>query len=308
MSKKYAYVDCFEEMKELPLKNPLIRYLGEKAIKKYIVAKFPNSIEEVTYADSPGYYIRIPLIKPLQIEDETYIREVIHVFNEHIEYEDIQVLILNQALVPYKQEFMVTTANNTSLGLFYIQKVLNKAQVMSNKKEKDIRYILIDGPSTDSEYVLDHLCENVNALTLVTDQPKRYEEKLEEIYQEWGLAIQIRNKSLHQKLEGEIIINCSRQYNKLFYCYDHGALLIDFLSSEDALYKTKSRRQDLKIIHQFDAYYKEERWEAEILMGILLNEDRLIKNIYLGGYRYNLKEKIDKVLARYPVKFELRCF
>ncbi|MBC7960731.1 MAG: hypothetical protein H7X94_12780, partial [Vallitaleaceae bacterium] len=66
---KYAYVDCFDEMKELPLKNPLIKYLGEKTLKKYIVNKFPNTIEELTCAGSHGYTIKIPLIKPLEPED-----------------------------------------------------------------------------------------------------------------------------------------------------------------------------------------------------------------------------------------------
>ncbi len=78
MSKKYAYVDCFEEMKEVPIKNPLVKYLGDQALKKYIITKFPNSIEEVVYANSPGYNIRIPLIKPLQDEDVSYINEVIN--------------------------------------------------------------------------------------------------------------------------------------------------------------------------------------------------------------------------------------
>ncbi len=210
--------------------------------------------------------------------------------------------------MPYKKEFLMTTSNPTSLGLFFIHKILNQAKIMLSIMEKDIRYILVDGPSTDSEYVLDHICENANALTLVTDQPKRYEDKLEEIYQEWGLAVQVRSKNLQQKLKGDIIINCSRDYDKLFYCYDSGAILIDFLSQEDILYRTKIKRQDLKIIHQFDAYYSEEKWPSDILMGILLSQERLIRNIYLGGYRYNLKEKIDKVLKVYPMEFKLHVF
>lgn len=308
MSKKYAYVDCFEEMKDVPLKNPLIKYLGDKTLKKYLLNKFPNTIEDVTYAGVPGNYIRIPLIKTLINEDQEYIKEVIHAFNDLLENEDVNVLILDESLMPYRQEFRAIVSNSTSLGLFFIKSILDETKIMLRKKEKDIRYILVDGPSTDSEYVLDHISEEVNTLTLVTDQPKRYEEKLQQIYEDSGLAVQVKNKSLRQKLEGEIIINCSRSYEKLFYCYDENALLIDFLSQEDILYKTKIKRKDLKIINRFDVSYLEQKWRPEVILGILLSEDRLMRNIYMGGYRYNLKEKIDKVVDRYPLKFELKSF
>lgn len=305
MSKKYAYIDCFEEIKEIPLRNPFIKYLGNKTLKKHIIKKFPNTIEDILYANSAGYYIKLPVIKQMVYEDDDYITNVIDTFNQQLIQYDIDVLVLDNALKKYCSKFNAPVSQGGALGLYYIEEVLEEVKKRIKKPDKDLRYVIIDGPTTDCEYVLDHVTQDMNALTLVTDNPIRYEDKLNEIYTESGLAVQVKSKDPRQELTGDIIIQCNNQGDKLFYCYQDKGILLDFLSSEEMLNQIKIKRPDLVLINKFAVTYSDEKWNADLLLGIILSSDRFIKNMYLYGYRYNIKDRIDKVLKKYPVKFEL---
>lgn len=305
MQKKYAYIDCFEEIKEIPFRNPFIKYLGNKTVKKHIIKKFPNTIEDILYANSAGYYIKLPVVKPMVYEDEDYINNVIETFNQHLVQYDIDVLVLDHALKKYTNQFKAPVSIGGALGIFYIDHVLEEVKKKLDKPDKDLRYIIVDGPTTDCEYVLDHVAGDMNALTLVTDNPNRYEEKLEDIYEESGLAVQVKSKDFRQELEGDIIIQCNNKSDKLFYCYEPRSILVDFLSTEDVIDQIKIKRPDIELVDKFDIIYSGEKWNADLLLGIILNSDRFIKNMYLYGYRYNIKDKIDKVLKKYPVKFNI---
>lgn len=305
MQKKYAYIDCFEEIKEIPLKNPFIKYLGDKNLKKHIIKKFPNTIEDILYANSAGYYIKLPVIKPMVYEDEDYINNVIETFNQHLLQYDIDVLVLDNALKKYHNQFKAPVSVGGTLGLFYIGDVLKEIKNKVKKPEKDLRYIIVDGPTTDCEFVLDHVAQDMNSLILVTDHPNRYADKLEEIYEDSGLAVQVKSKDFRQELEGDVIIQCNNTGDKLFYCYQSHSILIDFLSTEDMLNQIRIKRPDIDLVNKFDVIYSGEKWNADLLLGIILNSDRFVKNMYLYGYRYNIKDKIDRVLKKYPVKFNI---
>lgn len=306
MLKRYAYVDCFEEMNKVPLGNPLIKFCSDKTIKKHLIKKFPNTIEDVTYANVPGYYIKIPIIKKVKQEDEEYIINIIQAFNEQLINYDIDILILDSTLKKYKHHFNTSVSNGGTLGLLYINEIIEEAKKNIQKPSKDIRYVIVDGSFADTQYVLDHTAHDINSLTLVTEMPDHYENKLAEIYEESGLAIQVKGKSLRQVIEGDIIIQCNKDYDKLFYCYQSNVILIDFLSSVESLLQAKIKRKDLNIVSTFDSYYLDQKWTADLLLGIILNGDRVLKNMYLHGYRDNVKERIDKALKKYPVKFELK--
>ncbi|PKM51291.1 MAG: hypothetical protein CVV02_06715 [Firmicutes bacterium HGW-Firmicutes-7] len=308
MQKRYAYVDCFEEINEIPLGNPLIRFCTDKMIKKHLIKKFPNTIEEISYANIPGYYIKIPIIKPTKKEDEDYITSIIQSFNQHLINYDIDILVLDSTLKKYRHQFNLAVSIGGTLGLLYINEIIQEAKKEINKPSKEIRYVIVDGASTDVEFVLDHAAYDMNSLTLVTETPSRYEKKLAEIYEETGLAIQVKDKRLRQEIEGDLVIQCNKDHDKLFYCYQANAVLIDFFSDEEVLLNTKIKRKDLCIINTFDSYYLDQKWSSDLLLGIILNSDLALKNMYLHGYRNNVKDRIDKVLKKYPVKFELIHF
>jgi hypothetical protein len=306
MYKKYAYIDCFNDELKLPFKNPLIKYLSPLKIKKKIEKKFPCVVEEIAFRGIEGYKIKIPIITSINyIEDEEHIKKVIEKFNAFIRTYPVDILVLAPSLQKYVPEFEMMVAKEEMLLLLYIDKIIQKILQLSSKGNKDFTYIIIDGNPLITEYVLDIICDNINYLTLVTDTPSRYEEKLQEIYLETGLTIEITNKSIHQQLAGDIIINCSKTYDKLFYCYSQQAYVIDFVSESDKIEAIQNKRKDLRILNKFTATFEGEMINNDMLAGLLLNENRILRNMYLYGYRNSMKETIGKLKNKYDIQIRM---
>lgn len=308
MENKYAYIDGFQEIKDIPFKNPFIKYFKDKAIKKHMIKHFPNTMEDISYANKSGYYIKIPILKSLPSEDEYYINNIISAFNQHLTNYDVDILVLDPSLKKYKEQFKAIVAMGETLGILYISEIIKEVKQSLSKEEKDIRFVLIDGVSSDTEYVLDHIVEDTNALILVTDEPAKYEDKLFKIYEEFGLAVELRDKAFRQNIEGDIIIHCSNKIDKLFYYYDKGSVVLDFMSHEKELQKMKMKRNDLKIVYNVEPYFEDEKWNADLLLGVLLNKEYVLKNAYRYGYSPRAKDKIDLGLQKYKMTFDLKSF
>lgn len=307
MYKRYAYIDCFGEIDEVPFSNPFIKLFGIKSIKKHILKNFPYTIDDIIYQGIDGYKIKIPIITSINCdEDEEYIKIVIESFNRLIHKYNINVLILCEKMKSYISEFDTMVALGEELGILYIQEILDEVKKGIEKEEKDISYVLIDGVSTNTEYILDTVTKNINSLILVTDIPNRYEEKLQEIYLDTGLAIQIRSKSINQEINGDIVINCSKTYDKLFYCFHEDAKIIDFLSSKEKKQSIKSKRKELEIISDYNAELNGEKLSSDIILGLLLNQNRVFRSMYLYGYRNGMHKRINDMKQKYKIQFKLK--
>lgn len=305
MKKRYAYIECYSKINEIPFSNPLIKYLGNNYIKKHIIKRFPFSIQEVSYAGKDGYHIKIPFINSFENEDNKYVSKFFQAFNRQLLKYDINIIILEERLKRYSHEVDNIILEGRRLGLIYINKILNIIKEEINILEKDIKYIIVDGSVSDTRYLLDNITENINSLILITNNPEKYEEKLQEIYENTGLAIETKGKDIHQGIEGHIIIQCNYNNEKLFYCYEENSILIDFLADIESINQIKAKRKSLKVISQIEPYYLEQKWNPDLLLGIILNEERILKTMYLYGYKDNSKIKINNILNKYPVNFHV---
>lgn len=301
MKKRYATLNCCKELREIPFKNPFIKHCGNKMIQKHILKRFPLGIKEILLANQEGYSIQFPLL--YTNEDEEYIGKVIQGFNQHLVHYDLNILIVDEKLKKYKDYFNLTVSEGKNLGILYIRNILEVIKNEIDVPDKMLKYVIVDGPSSDSEYILDHITDGINSLIFVTDNPMRYEKKFQEIYEETGLAIQVKGKRIHQDIEGDIIIQCNNMNDKLFYCYQDDCTIVDFTLDKDSIQNIKLKRKNLKIISEFTPFYLEKKWDPDLLLGIILNQERIARNIYIHGYKYSVKEKIDNILDRYPVNF-----
>lgn len=307
MYKRYACLDFFEEIGEVPFNNPFVKLFGVNYIKKYMLKKFPYTIDEICHQGIEGYSIKIPIITSIKCdEDEEYIKTVIESINRLLLKYNINVLIFCEKMKPYISEFDTMVALGEELGILYMQEILEEVKKGLEKEEKDISYVLVDGTSTNTEYILDTITKNINSLILVTDHPNRYEDRLQDIYLDTGLAIQIRSKNINQEINGDIVINCSKSYDKLFYCFDDNAKVIDFLSSKEKKQSIKQKRKELEIISDFNAELNGEKLSSDIILGLLLNQNRIFRSMYLYGYRKGMNKRINDMKQRYKIQFELK--
>ena len=307
MYKKYAYIDCFSSLSEVPFNNPFCQWMKAKTIKKKILKKFPHIIEDIQFLGTDGYAIKIPVITSINFyDDEEYIKKVIKRFNGIILKYNISVLILSGPLQEYQEEFTTLVSNGKELGILFVDRVLGKVKRHMTKKEKDLKYMIVDGNNTKTEFILDLICDGINSLTLATENPSRYEERLQSIYNETGLVVQMRNKALNQEFEEDIYINCNYQQDKLFYCFKKDAIVLDFVSKEEKLANIYRNRSDLRVVSDILLDNSKHDITSDLIFGIMLNTHRLLRSMFIYGYRDSMKEKINQIKDQYLLSIKLK--
>jgi hypothetical protein len=308
MDKKFAYIDCYKNIKEIPMFMPFYKFYSEKSIKKKLLKKFPHTMEEVEYIGETGLKIVLPIITSInETEDEEYIKKVIEIFNSMVLRYNVNVLILCDRLYKYKQYFEITVVKERYLGILYINEILDISNKLINKDIRDIKYVIIDGDNSIGTYIVDNIYQNINSLIIVTDNPSKYEHTIEEIYEDTGLAVQVYTKNINQEISGDIIINCNSEKDKIYFCWQKKAILIDFVSTMMKLKDIMAKRKDLTLVYDIKTKVDKNIVNNNILLGILLNKNRLLRSVYVYSYRKEMKDRIPvlKDSNGYNIEFEV---
>lgn len=308
MYKKIAYVDCYSHIKEAPIYMPFCKFLKPKTIKKKLLKKFPYTIETTEYLGEENYLVKLPIITSInEMEDEEYIKKVIKEFNSKILRYNINVLVLCEELKCYGEYFDIQVAKERFLGLLYISRLIKEVNEIISKQPKDIKYVILDGNNSLAAYIIDNIGQNINSLTLVTEDPQKYEEITHRVYNDSGLAIQVIKNNIVQEIQGDIIINCCREYNKHFYCWQKKAILVDFISNKEIIKDILAKRKDIKIIYDINVSIENKLISDDIVLAIMLNNNRVLRSFYAYNYRSEMKERILEIIKSYgkDMEFEL---
>lgn len=300
MYKKYAIISCSENIQEIKFSNPLIKYFPNKYIIKYILKKLPLNISQVKYLDNTGLEIKLPIV-PSMYNNEEYIRAIIEEFNDRLLIYNINVIILSNQLLNYRNDFKCLIADEKHVQFLYINKVIKKVTNLVDKELKDMNFVIIDGDNSRTRYIIDTIYKDINSLTVITSHPETYEEIVEEIYEDTGLAVQITNYNVNQHISSDIIINCNEDNNKVFYCFSEGSYIIDFISNNNQIRNMMIKRSDINIITNIDMYVDNHLISKDLFHGVLLNENRIIRSIYLYGYRDTMFDRLNTILNKYNV-------
>lgn len=301
MYKKYAVVGCNTELRDIHLRNPFIKLFPQKVLRNYIINKFPLDIDKMEYLDNEGLDIKLPIIES-EINDYEYIRYIIEEFNNRLSFYDINTLIISKELNNYRQDFKSIIADEKAVSFLYIDKVIQKIINLKNKELKNMNFVILDGDNSKARFIIDYIYEKINSLTIVTEKPEIFEEQIDEIYEETGLAIGITNYNVNQKIVSDIIINCNSKKDKIFYSFDEGSYIIDFISDEDKIRNILIKREDINIITNVDIYINDHLINKELFHGILLNENRQLRSMFLYGYKTTMFDKISKLKEKYDVR------
>ena len=300
MYKKYAIVRCAEDINDIPFRFSIIKHFPKNYIRNYLIKKTPLDVVDINYFANEGLEIKLPIITSIiNDENEEYIKKIINNFNRKLLQYNVNVIILSQPLKTYKKYFDSIVADANEVQILYIKNIINKLLNFINKELKHIKFAIIDGYNSTTDYIIDNIYSDINALTIVTSRPEKYEEKLEQIYDETGLAIQITNTSITQEIDSDIIINCSNERDKLFYCFKEDAYIIDFVSDDTKIKDIMIKRSDITIITTADFYVDNQLISKDLFHGLLLNQNRLLRSMYLYGYKSGMTDRINSILNKY---------
>ncbi|MCT4599161.1 MAG: hypothetical protein N4A50_14935 [Vallitalea sp.] len=300
MYKNYAIISCSEDMQQIKFTNPLIKYYPNKYIMKYILKKLPLNVSEVDYLDNKGLEIKLPIL-PSIFNEEEYIKAIIEEFNDKLLIYNINVIILSKELQNYRNDFKCLIADEKHVQFLYINKVIEQVINLIHKELKDMNFVIIDGDNSKTRYIIDNIYKDINSLTVITSHPESYEEIVEEIYDDTGLAVQITNYNVNQNISSDIIINCNQDNDKVFYCFSEGSYIIDFVSDENKIRNIMIKRSDINIVTNIDMYVNNHLISKDLFHGVLLNENRIIRSIYLYGYRDTMFDRLNTIKNKYNI-------
>lgn len=301
MYKKFAVLRCAGDIHDLPLSNPLMRYMPKKIRRGHILKRLPVSATNIQHLNHTGLDITLPIMEE-DLLNSDYVKEVINEWNQKAMLYNVNATILSKELRPFSEDFNGLIANKTNVQFLYMNTVIEKIIERSHKELKDMNFVLIDGDNSRTTYIMNQIYDHINNLTLITSQPDQFEDSIEAIYEETGLAVWVTNYNINQKIPGDIIINCSRDQNKVFYCFDEGSYMIDFISNDDKIKNILIKRSDIRIITEVDMYIEDHPMNKELFHGILLNENRILRSMYMYGYRSTMFEKVQQILGKYQVE------
>lgn len=299
--KEYAILRCAVDQHSLPLRNPFMRLATKNMRRNHIIKRLPVYASSIEHLGRPGLDITIPLIEN-ELHEVDYARHVIEEWNQRAMLYDINAIVLAKALHPYRQAFRGLVANRNSVLFLYINVIMEKIIARSHKELKDMNFVLIDGDNSITTYIMHYIYDHINNLTIITDRPEHFEENITEIYEETGLAVCVTGHNILQKIPSDIIINCSKEPDKVFYCFDPDSYLVDFVSGDEKIKNILIKREDIHVITDVDMLVNHHLMDKELFHGILLNENRLLRSMELYGYRKAMFEKIKQILGKYHVE------
>lgn len=303
MYKNFAVVRCVNDIEEISFKMPLIKYLPKGYIHNYILKRTPVDVIEIEYFTHKGLEIKLPIITSIiEQEDVEYIKTIVDNFNAMLLNYNINVLILSKELKKYAGYFDAIVSDEKEVQMLFIKETIDKLVDNVEKDLKDIKFAIIAGNNNVTEYVIDTLYSSINSLTIVTSNVENYESKTDSIYEETGLAVDITNKDINQCIDCDIIINCDKSKNKLFYCFNEDSYIIDFYSNDKKIRDIMIKRNDLHIITSTDMYLNNKMINKDLLHGLLLNEHRLLRSMLLYGYRSSMFENVEKIKQQLDIR------
>ncbi len=301
MYKEYAVLRCAVDIHDLPLGNPLIRYMPKKMRRDHVLKRLPLSVSQVNHLNHTGLDITLPIMEEDLLNPE-YVKEVIHEWNQKAMLYNVNATILSKELRPFSEDFNGLIASKTSVQFLYMNAVIEKIVERSHKELKDVNFVLIDGDNSRTTFIMNQIYDHINNLTIITSRPEQFEESIEEIYQETGLAVWVTNYNITQKIPGDIIINCSPNQDKVFYCFDEGSYMIDFISEDDKIKNIIIKRDDIHIVTEVDMHVEHRPINKELFHGVLLNENRILRSMDLYGYRSTMFTKVQQIISKYQVE------
>ena len=196
--------------------------------------------------------------------------------------EEIAIALSNRVredrnLLEKLEEYKLRILNGRWILKFLIYDILESALISKNKKiEVQNVAILIDGVEDILFPQLLHIAENVRSLKIVTDQINKYS-YLENICQEYGIALQITNNKSKSLLRSDIIINFDFDEEKIGkYKINPQAIIINIQT------KIETNRNDFQgnIINDYSIKYDQEKYQG------YFHQDNFDENILYESYIY----------------------
>lgn len=250
--------------------------------------KHEIKIVDTNIMDADGYIVTIPITKGQALDDEfdEYKKVFDNLFDE-LHNRDVSIVTVPDWF-KYKYDDIIPCCSGFYPLVFFIMEMSLKALKIKDIRHQKSEFLIIDGLSDLTEEVLYLLHENVNFLSVVTNETEYFNDIISKIYNENGLNIQMISEVNSYVKSADVIINCSLSEDNYDYYYKKGSIFFDLAGNKKGMSALQRKRGDMLIADGISLKYKDKFIDNKTLEAILyctLNEFRK----YLNG-RFNLDD------------------
>lgn len=252
-----------------------------KAETDYIRNELPVTKEIVTYFGVSGMKIILPYTF-YQLQDFG-IEEIKEIFECIIRREGVQNIVAKERLLPYIQADKVADGN--LIPLLFMNEMIEWIRNKHEISEKEQHIVIIDSGGFSSGFVLSHLEDTLNHLTIITKREQYFEEYVEYMYEQTGLLVSVISGEVQTKVEGNIVLDLCEIDRGEYQYYPNNSIVIQFFYNKEKAKKIIEERKDLRYYNKIYLHYDNERVNNKLFQAVLCGsymhmDSAKLENIY----------------------------
>lgn len=131
----------------------------------------------------------------------------------------------------------------------FLKEIAAKALGTFHKELRDAEVLILDGNNFLTELIIDSICSEVNFLSIYTDREAALKDKMQEIYNDCGLQVQMFANSKNMLLkDADIIINGAMELENYDYFFKKGTVYLDANKNRQRCKRLLMHRNDMLIV------------------------------------------------------------
>ena len=249
---KYAELYFAEKEENIPMNKYLMR-LPENLRNKMIQWKLALKYEDKTTWDLLGERIQMPMTytmyrkMPLSLRSEIFKR-----IEKRLSQKGITHVILPNLIHTSPFE-TITECTGQYIKPFFIMEIINfiAKEDIVNKELQHIEVVVLDGNPQDVDMIIDFIYPYINHLTVVSKNPERFKEKVENIFDDVGLNMQVLSYTKGAISQADLIIDTHYDDPAVIHLCKAGTLYLDIGNHVEKTMMLLERQKEVLVVDQF---------------------------------------------------------
>lgn len=266
-------------------------YVRKKGKWNYLWRKFPYREKELVVLGRKGKLVELPFTMEELEEKDKGVRSDI-LYRLQVETGISYLAVEKRMEQMFDFEWV---CDGKQLPLYLAEKILDEIGYMEKIPKKNMHIVILSGDDTYTGFILKKLGAEYNYLTLVADGEEKYQEILQSLYEEYGLAVSFMDRQSlkmgSSDISGDIFIDLTGKDNSYCRFFPEKARVVDLLGEKDIRYY-QGKREDIKLYNTF-SFGKEKEIPAPLIQavlgqesgwlmkGALVDYDELVQNLNL---------------------------
>lgn len=264
--------------------NKWMRFFPKGFCDWYIEKRNPYICLPETLFDAEGYR----LVLPMTVQEAGENADKYQMLTERAlqdcekKEREIGMVLLPQSDVSILSPFPIIKGD--ILSAFFVMEA-SRMLLGPKKNLGQAEFLLLDGGRNIDDLLFEVISASVNHFSVLTDRKQEVEQMAEEVYEQYGLPVQVFSERRNPLVrEADIVINAREDTENADYFYKKGAIYLDFTRNTLKLKRMQRKRGDMHLADGFLFFYNGKRMSSELLEAYYKTKEEAF-------YHFNMQKK-----------------